>query len=312
MTVCQSYCGGAAKPVPDPPATVTRFAPSPTGLLHLGHVHAALFAWRAARAAGGRFLLRIEDIDRGRCRPAFEAAILEDLAWLGLTWEAPVRRQSAHLAAHRAALDRLARMGVVYPCFCTRAEIQAEIAASPSAPQGPDGPLYPGTCRRLDAAERSARLAEGRPHALRLDMAAALARATAAGPLLWHDRARGTQRAAPQRFGDVVLARKDVPTSYHLAVTLDDAAQGVTLVTRGEDLVEATHVHRLLQALLDLPVPTWHHHALMTDDTGRRLAKRDNARAVRALRESGLDAVEVRARAGFPDGSISATAAGAG
>jgi len=292
---------------------VTRFAPSPTGLLHLGHAHAALFAFRASRAAGGRFLLRIEDIDRGRCRPAFEAAILEDLAWLGLTWETPVRRQAEHLDAHRTALDRLTAMGVLYPCFCTRSEIQAEIAASPSAPHGPDGPLYPGTCRHLDVATRTARLAEGRPHALRLDMTAALAqvRAVGHGALTWHDQAQGPQQAAPQRFGDVVLARKDVPTSYHLAVTLDDAAQGVTLVTRGADLLEATHLHRLLQALLGLPTPEWHHHGLLTDARGRRLAKRDNARSLRALREAGVSAAEARAMAGFPDDVLTGIAASA-
>lgn len=314
MTVCQNHCSAAAtRTAPEgPPRTVTRFAPSPTGLLHLGHAHAALFAFRAARAAGGRFLLRIEDIDRGRCRPAHQAAILEDLAWLGLTWETPVRRQAEHLDAHRAALDRLAAMDLLYPCFCTRAEIQAEIAASPSAPHGPDGPHYPGTCRRLDRATRSAWLADGRPHALRLDMAAALARTGAAGPLPWHDRARGRQIATPQRFGDVVLARKDVPTSYHLAVTLDDAAQGVTLVTRGQDLFEASHVHRLLQALLGLPVPEWHHHGLLTDDRGRRLAKRDNARALRTLRAAGLTPAEARAMAGFPDDAPTATTASAG
>jgi len=313
MTVCQNSCeteSTGASP------TVTRFAPSPTGLLHLGHAHSALFAWTQARASGGRFLLRIEDIDQGRCRPAFEDAILEDLAWLGLTWETPVRRQSEHLEAHRAALAQLDGMGLLYPCFCTRADIQAEIAASPSAPHGPDGPLYPGTCRRLTPAERAARLAEGRPHALRLDMAAALAQATGSGPLVWHDHGRGPQTAKPQRFGDVVLARKDIPTSYHLAVTLDDAAQGVTLVTRGDDLFEATHVHRLLQALLGLPVPAWHHHGLITDAAGRRLAKRDNARAVRALREAGVSPAEARAMAGVPNTNeaeaVTATAAKAG
>ncbi len=314
MTVCQNHCSAAAtRTAPAaPPRTVTRFAPSPTGLLHLGHAHAALFAFRAARVAGGRFLLRIEDIDQGRCRPAHEAAILEDLAWLGLSWETPVRRQGEHLDTHRAALDRLEAMGLLYPCFCTRAEIQAEIAASPSAPHGPDGPHYPGTCRRLDRTTRATRLAEGRPHALRLDMAAALARARAAGPLPWHDRARGWQEAAPQRFGDVVLARKDVPTSYHLAVTLDDAAQGVTLVTRGRDLFEASHVHRLLQALLELPVPAWHHHDLLTDERGQRLAKRDNARSLRALRQTGLTPAEARAMAGFQDDVPTATTAWAG
>jgi len=281
-----------------PAPTVTRFAPSPSGRLHLGHAHAALFAARAAEESGGRFLLRIEDIDLGRCTPDFEAAIYLDLAWLGLAWETPVRRQSEHLADYRAALDRLAAMGLLYPCFCTRKEIAAEIAAAARAPHGPDGPLYPGTCRGLSEAERERRRAAGDPHALRLDVAAAVA---ASGPLTWHDRGRGTRAAEPALHGDVVLARKDIATSYHLAVTLDDAAQGVTLVTRGEDLLPATHVHRLLQALLGLPVPDWHHHGLIGDATGRRLAKRDEARAIASLRAAGTSPAEVRALAGFPD-----------
>jgi glutamyl-Q tRNA(Asp) synthetase len=280
---------------------VTRFAPSPTGLLHLGHAHSALVSARLAEAAGGRFLLRLEDIDVGRCRPEFETAILEDLAWLGLSWPAPVWRQSVRMADYRVALDRLEAMGLLYPCFCTRKDIQAEIAASPSAPHGPDGPLYPGTCRALDPVERADRLTAGAPHALRLDMVAALGRLP--GPLLWQDRAAGEQTARPALFGDVVLARKDIPTSYHLAVTVDDAAQGVTLVTRGQDLFAATHVHRLLQALLDLPVPAYHHHGLLTDEAGRRLAKRDNARALRTLREAGVSPAEARAMAGVPDGN---------
>ncbi len=281
---------------------VTRFAPSPTGFLHLGHAHAALFAERAARAAGGRFLLRIEDIDLGRCRPEYEAAIYEDLRWLGLAWDGPVLRQSERFEAYGAALDGLRQRGLLYPCFCTRKEIQAEIARAGSAPHGPDGPLYPGTCLRLSDDERQARLAEGRPYALRLDVARAAAEA---GPLAWREHGRGLEGAAvaaePETHGDVVLARKEVPTSYHLAVTLDDADQGVTLVTRGEDLAPATHVHRLLQALLGLPVPDWHHHGLIADPAGRRLAKRDDARALRALREAGHGPAEVRALAGFPD-----------
>lgn len=278
--------------------TVTRFAPSPTGLIHLGSAYSALFAARAARDAGGRFLLRIEDIDRTRCRPEFADAIFADLAWLGLRWEEPVRRQSEHFADYRAALARLAAMGLVYPCFCTRTEIMAEIAAAGGAPHGTEGPLYPGTCRRLSAAERAARLARGDDHALRLDVAKAAARA---GPLTWHDRARGTQPARPELLGDAVLARKDVPTSYHLAVTLDDHLQGVTLVTRGEDLFVATHTHRLLQALLGLAVPDYHHHKLIAGPDGRRFAKRDRALTLRALREAGRTPAEVRALAGFPD-----------
>ncbi len=279
-------------------ALVTRFAPSPTGYLHLGHAHSALVGWRAARAAGGRFLLRIEDIDKGRCRPEFEAAILEDLAWLGLDWEAPPRRQSDHMADYAGALERLDAEGLLYPCFCTRKEIRAEIARAAQAPHGPEGPLYPGTCRALSADQRRARRAQGEAYALRLDMARAAARA---GPLAWSDRARGEVEADPRSLGDVVLARKDAATSYHLAVTLDDALQGVTLVTRGTDLFHATHVHRLLQALLGLPVPEWHHHGLIADETGARLAKRSDALSIRALRKVGKSPVEVRALAGFAD-----------
>ena len=275
---------------------VTRFAPSPTGLLHVGHAYAALFAYGAARESGGRFLLRIEDIDAGRCRPEFTAAIERDLAWLGLEWEAPVRRQSEHMAEYRAALDRLTGMGLLYPCFCTRAEIRAEIERAGAAPHGPDGPPYPGTCRTLPEAERALRIARGDVYALRLDVAAARARA---GTLAWTDRARGAVAARPERFGDVVLARKDAPASYHLAVTLDDAIQGVTLVTRGEDLAAATDIHRLLQALLGLPTPDYHHHPLLKDEGGRRLAKRDRAETLAALRESGRTPEEVRRMAGF-------------
>ncbi|HEX6441134.1 MAG TPA: tRNA glutamyl-Q(34) synthetase GluQRS [Stellaceae bacterium] len=272
---------------------VTRFAPSPTGYLHLGHVRSALEGWRAAREAGGRFLLRIEDIDPTRCRPEFEAAIIEDLRWLGLDWDGPVRRQSEHLDDYRAALARLDAQGLLYPCFCTRREIQAEIARAGGAPQGELGAPYPGTCRGLSAAEREARVQAALDYALRLDVAAALART---GPLDWHEG--GTRIAAdPMALGDVVLARKEVPTSYHLAVTVDDALQGVTLVTRGADLFAATHIHRRLQALLDLPTPRYRHHPLLTDAAGRRLAKRDRAQTIRAMRESGMTAKEVVAAA---------------
>jgi glutamyl-Q tRNA(Asp) synthetase len=268
-------------------ATVTRFAPSPTGYLHLGHAYAAIFAYEAAHTVGGRFLLRIEDIDAGRCRREFDAAIEEDLAWLGLAWEQPVRRQSQHIDEYRAALAKLDAAGLIYPCFCTR----AEIAQSVSAPQGPDGPIYPGTCRTIAPKVRARRIAAGAPYALRLDMMLAVSRV---GALQWRDRARGIVDAAPERFGDVVLARKDTPTSYHLAVTLDDALQGVTLVTRGEDLLPATDIHRLLQALLGLDVPEYHHHPLLTDPSGRRLAKRDRAATLRELREGGRTPDEVR------------------
>jgi glutamyl-Q tRNA(Asp) synthetase len=275
---------------------VTRFAPSPTGFLHLGHAYSALFAEGAARRAGGRFLLRIEDIDTARCRPEFEAAILEDLAWLGLEWERPVRRQAEHFADYRAALERLTEMDVVYPCFCTRAEIAAEIAAAGAAPHGADGPPYPGTCRRLDPAERRSRIARGDAHAIRLDSARA---AALCGALEFLDRDRGRHRVRSELNGDVVLARRDTPASYHLAVTLDDHIQGVTLVTRGEDLLAATHVHRLLQALLGFAVPDYRHHRLLTDAAGRRLAKRDRALTLRALREAGRSPAEARALAGW-------------
>ena len=288
-----------------PAAAVTRFAPSPTGLLHLGHVHAALFAETLARQAGGRFLLRLEDIDRSRCRPEFAAAAEADLAWLGLRWDGPVRVQSRHMPEYRAALARLEARGLLYPCFCTRAEIQREIAAAGGAPQGhdeghgegPDGPVYPGTCRRLPAAGRAARLAAGTPHALRLDMAAALA---AAPPgLSFHELGEGRLRCDPAPFGDVVLARKDVPASYHLCVTHDDARQGVTLVTRGLDLKPATHLHRLLQALLGWPEPAYAHHRLILGADRRRLAKRDKAPTLQALRAAGHGPAEVRRLAGW-------------
>jgi glutamyl-Q tRNA(Asp) synthetase len=273
---------------------VTRFAPSPTGYLHLGHAYSALFAERLARSAGGRFLLRVEDIDAGRCRPEFEAAIHEDLAWLGLAWEQPVRRQSEHMADYRAALARLTAMELIYPCFCTRTDIRAEIERAGGAPQGPDGPVYPGTCRELTADEREDRMA-AQAYALRLDMARA---AAMAGPLTWNDVDKGEVAAAPASHGDVVLARKDVPTSYHLAVTVDDHLQGITLVSRGEDLFAATHVHRLLQALLGYETPAYRHHRLLMDHAGRRFAKRDRAATIRALREAGVSAQKVREMAG--------------
>ncbi|MBV8778155.1 MAG: tRNA glutamyl-Q(34) synthetase GluQRS [Alphaproteobacteria bacterium] len=268
---------------------VTRFAPSPTGYLHLGHVRSAWEGWAAARAAGGRFLLRIEDIDRIRCRSEYDLAIREDLAWLGFHWDGEVRRQAEHLADYAAALRRLDTAGLLYRCFCTRKEIQAEIARAGSAPQGEEAALYPGTCRRLSPRERAARLAAGADYALRLDTAAATA---AAGPLDWSEDGR-LVAAEPTTLGDVVLARKDVPASYHLAVTVDDALQDVTLVTRGVDLFAATHVHRLLQALLGLPTPAYRHHELLTDANGRRLAKRDKAVTVRAMREAGLSPAEI-------------------
>jgi glutamyl-Q tRNA(Asp) synthetase len=277
-------------------SVVTRFAPSPTGRLHLGHAYAALFAARASREAGGRFLLRIEDIDATRCRPEFEEAIYGDLGWLGLTWEQPVRRQSEHMADYAAALGKLQARHLIYPCFCTRAEIRAEIARAGAAPHGSEGPLYPGTCRRLDEAERARRIASGTPYALRLDAEKA---SGIAGPLTWHDRERGTVTADWRTHGDVVLARKETPTSYHLSVTLDDHLQGVTLVTRGTDLFEATHIHRLLQALLGLNTPDYHHHGMITGPGGERLAKRAGAPTLQSLREAGRTPAEMKAMVGF-------------
>lgn len=263
---------------------VTRFAPSPTGALHAGHAVAAIAAHDRARDAGGRFLLRIEDIDTGRSRPEHVAGILADLEWLGLRWDGEVVFQSQRMPRYAAALDRLRAMGLVYPCFCTRADIARELAASASAPHGVDGAVYPGTCRAIPAERAAARLDE--PHAWRIDMA----RATAlAGPLAWCDELAGMVHADPMAQGDVVLARKDAGTSYHLAVTVDDAAQGVTHVVRGIDLFAATHVHRLLQTLLDLPVPVWRHHPLLLGPDGQRLAKRNGAPTLAALRDSGVD-----------------------
>lgn len=280
-----------------PSATVTRFAPSPTGLLHLGHAYSALFA----KEAGDRFLLRIEDIDPERCRPDYEEAIYEDLSWLGLDWERQVRRQSDHLDDYAQALEKLTDMGLIYPCFCSRRDIRREIAAAAHAPHAPTegkiGPVYPGTCRRLSADEQQTRKRADEPYTLRLDMKKAIA--CAGKDLFWTDLERGEQAATPEIFGDVVLARKDTPTSYHLSVTVDDHLQGITLVTRGEDLAPSTHVHRLLQELLDFDVPTYHHHGLLKGDDGKRFAKRDKSLTLRALRDSGHSPDEVRSMAGL-------------
>ena len=268
---------------------VTRFAPSPTGQLHLGHAYSAILAHDLARARDGRFLLRIEDIDPGRSREEHVAGILADLAWLGLAWDGPVERQSQRLPRYAEMLGRLRCDELVYPCFCTRAQVAAEIAASAAAPHGVDGPLYPGTCRALDPMVRERRMAE-EAHSWRLDTTRA---AALAGPLVWEDSLTGRILAAPERHGDVVLARKDAPVSYHLAVTVDDATQGVTDVVRGRDLLPATNVHRLLQALLGLPVPHYHHHPLLADRDGRRLAKRSGAPALAELRAAGADPAAV-------------------
>ncbi len=279
----------------------TRFAPSPTGYLHLGHAFAALYAHE--QAAGGRFLVRIEDTDRTRSRPVYEAAIEEDLAWLGLSWERPMRRQSEHLDDYAKALEILKARGWAYPCFCTRKEIEAEFAASVSAPHGPEGPIYPGTCRMHSAQYRDARLQRGDQHAWRLDVVKALGsvgsalefRELGSGP----NGETGTIAARVDAFGDFVLARKDAPASYHLAVVVDDALQGITMVTRGNDLFAATSLHRLLQELLGLPAPVYSHHRLICDATGKRLAKRDQATTLRTLRAGGWTPARVREAVGL-------------
>jgi glutamyl-Q tRNA(Asp) synthetase len=285
---------------------VFRFAPSPNGFLHLGHAYSALRNFDMARAAGGRFLLRIEDIDPTRCRPQFETAIYDDLAWLGIVWEEPVRRQSEHLDDYRAAVRRLEADGLVYPSFESRAEIARLVAAhgaQGSWPRDPDGvPRYPGVAKTMPAAERASRMRTGALYALRLDTAAAMQRV---GPLSWSEDGRGpadetgTMPAAPEVWGDVVLARKDVPTSYHLSVVIDDAAQGVTHVVRGQDLFWATSMHRLLQALLGLPAPHYHHHDLVHDAHGQKLAKSTHATGLRELRAQGVTPAEIRRMVGL-------------
>jgi glutamyl-Q tRNA(Asp) synthetase len=270
--------------------------------LHLGHALSALINFEMARTAGDRFLLRIEDIDAARCRPQYEAAIYEDLAWLGITWEEPVRRQSAHLDDYRAALTRLD--GLVYPSFESRGEIArlvAEREMHAPWPRDPDGaPLYPGDARSLSPAERWRRMAAGEPYALRLDMTAAIART---GPLAWIETGPGNKTgpvaANPQVWGDVVLARKETPTSYHLSVVVDDARQGVTHVVRGQDLFASTSVHRVLQALLGLAAPNYHHHRLILDAGGQKLSKSTRATALRSLREAGTSAADIRRMVGL-------------
>ncbi len=268
-----------------PQHMVTRFAPSPTGRLHVGHGWSALMAMDLARGAGGTMRLRIEDIDGTRSRPEHVAGIIEDLRWLGVEWNGDILFQSQRIGHYMAALDRLRDMGLLYPCFCTRADIQASL----TAPHGPEGPVYPGTCRALGAEEQTHRIAAGKAHAWRIDMAQATARA---GPLCWHAfGAEGSEviAANPAVHGDVVLARKDAPASYHLSCTLDDAAMGVTHVLRGADLRHATDIHRLLQAVLDLPSPAYRHHPLLVDAQGRRLAKRSGSLSLAQLRTQGID-----------------------
>jgi glutamyl-Q tRNA(Asp) synthetase len=285
---------------------ILRFAPSPNGHLHLGHAYSALLNDDMARERGGRLLLRIEDIDTQRCRPDYEAAIYEDLRWLGLTWEEPVRRQSEHFADYAAAIAKLEARGLLYPSFESRSEIAALVAERDRQghwPRDPDGgPLYPGRARKMPAAERERRRRAGEPFALRLAMDAALAQA---GVLTWNETGGGPQgqtgliTATPQRWGDVVLARKELPTSYHLSVVIDDALQGVTEVVRGQDLFWATAVHRLLQTLLGLPEPVYHHHRLILDAEGHKLSKATQATSLRELRAAGLGAADIRRMVGL-------------
>jgi len=284
-----------------PPPPVFRFAPSPNGFLHLGHACSALLNFDAAQRLGGRFLLRIEDIDPTRCRSEFEAAIYEDLGWLGITWETPVRRQSDHLADYRAALDRLAALGLLYPSFESRAEIACLVKAREAEgiwPRDPDGaPLYPGAAKSLSAGEQERRRRTGAPFALRLDMDAAC---RLAGDITWTERGSGPNGetgeivASPKVWGDVILARKDTPTSYHLSVAIDDALQGITDVVRGRDLFQSTAVHRLLQTILDLPQPVYRHHDLIRDNAGKKLSKSSGATGLRELRTGGMTPEGVR------------------
>lgn len=270
---------------------VSRFAPSPTGRLHLGHAYSALRAHDAARAAGGAFRLRIEDTDATRCRPEYTDAILNDLAWIGVAWDAPLMIQSQRLPLYAAALDRLIADRLAYPCFCSRADIAREVAASLSAPHGADGPLYPGTCRAI-APDVAGRRAGSEPHSWRLDAGEAMRRL---GPLTWHDARAGVVAVEPQALGDIILKGRDRPASYHLAAVVDDAAMGVSLVTRGMDLFASTHVQRILQGLLGLPEPDYHHHALIAGSDGRRLAKRDAAAGLDTLRAQGVDGAALAA-----------------
>jgi len=264
---------------------VTRFAPSPSGRLHKGHAYSALLATKAAQKNEGRFLLRIEDIDTERCKPEYTDGIYEDLAWLGLNWETPVRQQSQHFGDYSAALTRLKAMGVVYPCFCTRKDILAEIANAESAPHGPDGPLYPRLCHGKSETEQQKLITAGKAHAWRLDLPKALE--SIGAPLVWRDEIKGKITATPKILGDIVLARKDTPTSYHLSVVVDDALQGITHIVRGMDLFHTTHIHVVLQRLLGLETPFYHHHKLLVDECGQRFAKRNKSVTLKALREGG-------------------------
>ncbi|WP_262693864.1 tRNA glutamyl-Q(34) synthetase GluQRS [Kordiimonas aquimaris] len=276
---------------------VTRFAPSPTGFLHKGHAFAAMTAYRRAQKENGTFLLRIEDIDQTRCKSAFVNAIYEDLSWLGLTWPEPVRIQSEHYGDYKNALDQLENLGLLYPCFCTRKDIQRELKAAQSAPHSMDGPVYPGTCKKLPNSEIKAKISAGRPYAIRLNLKRALSYIQE--PIGWHDEIYNYTSASPDILGDIVLARKDVPTSYHLSVVVDDALQKVSHIIRGDDLLHTTHIHVVLQKLLELPAPIYHHHSLLLDDKGERLAKRIGAPSIRDDRAAGITAQEYLKSIGF-------------
>ncbi len=270
---------------------ITRFAPSPSGHLHLGHAYSAKLNYDFARKNGGMFILRIEDIDHLRCKLEYEKSIFEDLHWLGLSWPEPVRRQSEHFDDYQQALSKLREMNLLYPCFCTRKDIKKEIEESSRAPHmppkmGPEGIIYPGICKKLTQKQIRQKIDDGVPHALRLDMDQALSMIK--NPLYWTDLKTGKQKADPALLGDVVLARKDFPTSYHLSVVVDDHLQNITNIIRGQDLYYASHFHRLLQHLLGLKTPIYDHHPLLTTKDGNRLAKRDKSITIKSIRENGV------------------------
>jgi len=290
--------------IADKSLLVTRFAPSPSGYLHLGHAYSALFADRVARRAGGKLLIRIEDIDRERCQPKFEKAIVSDLAWLGLSWEEPIRRQSEHIEEYKDQLEKLTNMGLIYPCFCTRKDIKNELKKINGAPHdeylNKIGFVYPGTCKALNPVSVRQQISSGFPYALRLDMKKAIRLVLGEHRnLCWLDQEEGLQRAIPDKFGDVVLARKNVPTSYHLSVVIDDAVQGVNYISRGEDLRDVTHIHCLLQALLGLNQPKYRFHRLLVDENGKKFSKRDKSLTLKSLRETGRTLDEIKVMIGL-------------
>ncbi len=272
--------------------TSVRFAPSPNGYLHLGHAFSAFFAYDKAGQAGSDFILRIEDIDTNRCNKTLEQQIYKDLEWIGIKWETPVRRQSDHWDDYRTALNKLDRLNLLYPCFCTRKDIKEEVDRSLSAPHGPEGIIYPGLCKNLSKETRAKKIEAGLPYTLRLDLEKALKHINK--PLYWFDEEKGKQEAHPHEIGDAVLMRKDIPTSYHLSVVVDDHLQGITHVTRGEDLFYATHMHRVLQELLGYEPPLYHHHRLITDKNGKRFAKRNQSLSIKTLRENGYTPDDVK------------------